>query len=66
MEALEIVLHCFVLAEGVDGGFEDGRGVGIGGHDEAIVHPFAFAAGCDYPGAAQIGEMAGDFGLGGS
>jgi hypothetical protein len=64
MEAQEIALHFFVLAQGVNRSLKNGGGVGIRGHNQAIVHPFAFAAGGDYSGTAQVGEMAGDFGLG--
>jgi hypothetical protein len=63
MEALEILLHGFVLTQGVDGGFEDGGGVRLGRHDEAIVHPFAVTAGGDHSRAAQVGEMTRNFGL---
>ena len=43
---------------------EDLRGSGVGRRSEAVVHPFAFAAGVDEAGGAEVGEVAGDLGLG--
>ena len=50
--------------EGGEGCVEDGEGVGVGGRVDAVVHPFAVAAGGDDAGFAQVGEVAGDLGLG--
>jgi hypothetical protein len=36
-----------------------------GGRGEAVVHPEAVFAGFDEAGAAEVGEVAGDLGLGG-
>lgn len=62
-EAGEIRLHGFLGAEDGEGCAQDPAGAGVGGHDDAVVHPFALAAGGDDAGAAEVGQMAGDFGL---
>ena len=62
-ETGEVGLHLFAGVEGFERRVEDGAGGGVGGGLDAVVHPLAFAAGCDDAGAAEVGEMAGDLGL---
>ena len=52
-----------VSAERAEGGGEDGGSAGVRGLCEAVVDPLAFAAGGDDAGAAEVSEVAGDFGL---
>jgi len=56
-------LHQLVAVERGQHGGEDGTGRSIGGRADAVVHPFAFAAGGDDAGLAQEGKVPGDFGL---
>jgi len=63
VEAGAVGLHGFFFTEDGEGFAEDLRGAGIGGDDDAVVHPLPFPAGVDDAGAAEIGEVAGDFGL---
>jgi len=56
-------LHGGVGEHPVEGLLEDLGGSDVGGHDDAVVHPRALAAGGDDAGAAEVGEVAGDFGL---
>jgi len=62
-EAGQVGLHVAVGLEGEQGGVEDGEGAGVGGALDAVVHPLPFAAGGDDAGVAEVGEVAGDFGL---
>jgi hypothetical protein len=63
-EAGEIALHLLAGGEGFESGVEDGEGGGVVGGLDAIVHPLAFAASVDDACAAEVGEVAGDLGLG--
>lgn len=63
MEPIEIRLQGLIFTQGSKRFGKNACGGGIRRHDDAVVHPLAFAAGGDEAGAAQIGEMARDFGL---
>ena len=62
-EALAVAAHLGIVAEGGPNLVQDARGVRIGRNHDAVVHPQALAAGGDNAGAAQISEVAGNFGL---
>jgi hypothetical protein len=59
----QVGLHLAVLPERLQCRAENGEGAGIVGADDAVVHPFSFAARAHNAGVAQIGEMPGDLGL---
>jgi hypothetical protein len=63
VETLEVTLKFFVLPESVADGFQDGRSVGVGGNDEAVVHPLALAPGGNDSSFSQISEMPRNFWL---
>jgi hypothetical protein len=63
VEALEVALKVFVQPERVADGFQDGRGVGAGGNDEAVVHPLSFAPGGNDSSFSEISEMPRNFRL---
>lgn len=63
LKAGDVGLHVPVFAQRAESGGKDGGGAGVGRFREAIVHPFALAAGGDDACAAEVGEMARDFGL---
>jgi hypothetical protein len=56
-------LHFAIAPEGCKGGVEDGDGTGIGRALDAVVHPLPFPSSRDNAGAAQVGQVAGDFWL---
>jgi hypothetical protein len=63
LEARFVVLHLRIVCEGCAQFVEDYGDVVVGWLREAIVRPFAVAAGGDEAGAAKICEVTGDFGL---
>ena len=62
-EADAIRLHGLFCLQGREGLMKDLLGARVRRRHDAIVHPLAFAACGNDAGLAQIGEMAGDFGL---
>ena len=56
-------LHGFLFAEDGEGFAEDFCGAGMGGDDDAVVHPLPFPPRGDDSGSAEIGEVARDFRL---
>lgn len=58
VEAGEIGLHAGLLRQHGEGFAEDAGDGGGAWLRDAVVHPFAFAAGFDQAGAAEVGEVA--------
>jgi hypothetical protein len=63
MEAGQVGLHARLPGQHGKRFPEDARGAGAPRLNEPVVHPLAFAASFDEAGAAEICEVAGDFGL---
>ena len=62
-QAGQIGLHLPVGAERGESRAENGCNSGVGGLNDAVVHPFALAAGADDARPAEIGKMARNLGL---
>lgn len=62
-EACKIRAHRFLIPQNREGFAENLRRAQVGGHDDSVVHPFAFASRSYDAGSAEVGEMARNLGL---
>lgn len=62
-EAGKVAFDFGLGAQVTQGIAEDARGQLVIGNGEAVMHPFAVAAGGDDAGFAEVGQVAGDLGL---
>lgn len=62
-EASSVSLHGSILFEPCKSLLQDEGCSGMRRHNDPVVHPAAFPPHGDEPGAAKVGEVAGDFGL---